>query len=416
MDENVAMINDLLEKNYKIIKMEMDVSRASSNALEYTVTLEKGHDKEVIRSSSNDFQKYMIHFKKMRNKYGNDEFVYIDDLDNYERQTKGLFKDQIYIEDKHIIKIMGHEFRKGIITLLFRPSSINNKTGISMFRIDLSTNPEFIYCDLKDEFEVYERSNDKLVFAGFVKRCAVQNDNTALIILQDTTLKLENTRLSVEFINMNPVECASTLASSMGLDFHTNLNINKNKRTFIVIIPVKNLIISDDFKIGNVEFYQKFNTLDDHLIRKSDNGRTNLEWNGNYPRSKIIINAISFLSAIQDGYRRISAAVDLISLRTDISFPEIKIKDRNEYFSFDYYKYFSRVKIPPWVYCREKDTNSYTLFNIEFQTENVLALEYNPQDYFLRLDGLFGELEHAQYTDGTGVNISASLGMAKDFE
>jgi hypothetical protein len=25
-------------------------------------------------------------------------------------------------------------------------------------------------------------------------------------------------------------------------------------------------------------------------------------------------------------------------------------------------------------------------------------------------------LEHAQYTDGTGVNISASLGMAKDFE
>ncbi len=24
--------------------------------------------------------------------------------------------------------------------------------------------------------------------------------------------------------------------------------------------------------------------------------------------------------------------------------------------------------------------------------------------------------EHAQYTDGTGVNISASLGMAKDFE
>jgi len=30
--------------------------------------------------------------------------------------------------------------------------------------------------------------------------------------------------------------------------------------------------------------------------------------------------------------------------------------------------------------------------------------------------GYLGLPEHAQYTDGTGVNISASLGMAKDFE
>jgi len=178
----------------------------------------------------------------------------------------------------------------------------------------------------------------------------------------------------------------------MGFSFHTSFNIKNEMRTFIVIIPVKNLVINDSFEIGNVEFYQEFNTLDDFLIRKSENGRTNIEWNGNYPRAKTIINANSFFAAILEGYLKISTAIDLISLRTDISFPRIKVRNKYEYFTFDYYKYFSKVKIPSWVYCREKDTNSYTLFNIEFQTENVLALEYRPQEYFSKLNEVFDGL------------------------
>jgi hypothetical protein len=85
-------------------------------------------------------------------------------------------------------------------------------------------------------------------------------------------------------------------------------------------------------------------------------------------------------------------AIDLISLRTDISYPRIKIKDQNEYFVFDYYTYFSRVKIPTWVYCRERETNSHTIFNVEFLTENILALEYKPNDFFNKISEPFKEL------------------------
>jgi hypothetical protein len=393
MDESIVRMKDLLENSYRIIRIEMNYGVvATGNILEYKVTLKKGSGKEVIRSSSCDFVSYMMHFKKIKNRFDNDEFIYIDDLNNYETQTKGLLKDQVYIENKHAIRIMGREFKEGITTLLFKPGSPNNKTGVSMFRIDLKINPEFLHCDLKDEITVYEKSSDRLVFRGFTKHCDVQNDNTALIIVQDLTFKLQNTMLSTEFINMNPVECASTLAASMGFRFHTNFNVNSNVRSFIVVIPVKNLIINEGFKIGNVEFYQEFNTLDDLLIRKSENGRTNPEWNGNYPRAKIIIGANSFFAAIQEGNEKISTAIDIISLRTDISFPRIKIKGKYEQFVFDYYKYFSQVKIPSWVYCREMGTNSCMLIDTNFRTEKVLALEYKTQDYFLRLNQLFDEL------------------------
>lgn len=194
MDESVAKIKDFLEKSYKIIKIEMNYAAGDTgNILEYKVTLEKGLEKEVILSSSDDFTNYMMHFKKIKNKFDNDEFIYIDDLDSYEKQTTGLLKDQIYVENKHIIRIMDREFKEGIITLLFKPGSLTNKTGISMFRIDLKINPEFLNCDLKDEVEVHEKANDKLVFTGLIKHCAIQSDNNALIIVQDSTLKLQNT-------------------------------------------------------------------------------------------------------------------------------------------------------------------------------------------------------------------------------
>jgi hypothetical protein len=393
MDESLSKMKDFLEKGYKIIRIEMNFKvNTPVNLLEYQMTLEKGHNKEVICSSSDDFVNYVMHFEKIKNKFNNDEFVYIDDLNAYNKQIIGLLKDQVYIEDEHVIRIMGREFKNGIITLLFKPGSPTNKTGISVFKLNLKKNPEFLCCDLKDELKVYEKSNDKLVFTGFIKHCVVQNDDTATIIAQDGTLKLQNTRLSTEFIHMNPVEGAFTIAQSMGLIFHTNYNIDTHKRSFIIIIPVKNLIINDGFKIGNVEFYQEFNTLDDVLIRKSQNGRTNQEWNGNYPRAKITVNANSFFAAIREGYEKVSTAIDLISLRTDISFPRMKIIDKYKNFKFDYYTYSSKVKIPSWVYCREKDTNSCMLFNIEFITENVLALEYKPQDYFLELNDLFDEL------------------------
>ena len=65
------------------------------------------------------------------------------------------------------------------------------------------------------------------------------------------TLILNTKRVAFEPINMNPVEVASILVSFLGLEFNTNMDINTDERAFIIIIvPVKNLILNNSFKIG----------------------------------------------------------------------------------------------------------------------------------------------------------------------
>ena len=160
----------------------------------------------------------------------------------------------------------------------------------------------------------------------------------------------------------------------------------------IKIVITKNLIINQSFKIGNVEFYQKFDTLDDSLIRKSETGRKEMLWNGNFPRARITVKAKQFFEAIMNGYNSISRAIDVIALRTDISFPSVKISGDLKSFTFSYYKHLSKVKIPTWVYCREKKSHAHTFYNIESVIKNTLSLEVEPQKFFEEINGLCSDL------------------------
>jgi hypothetical protein len=164
------------------------------------------------------------------------------------------------------------------------------------------------------------------------------------------------------------------------------------QRDFKIIVPIKNLVINENFTIGNVEFYQNFESIDDNLIKNSDNGRNNPTWNGNLPRARVTVNDVQFISAIMNGYDKISKAIDVIALRTNSSCQALKINGKLEHVEFDYYKLMSQVSIPYWVYCREINTRSYAVLNIEYLTDGILALEYKPEKYFSIFNHLFDKL------------------------
>jgi len=260
-------------------------------------------------------------------------------------------------------------------------------------RIDLEKNPDFLNCDLKDELEVFDKENQMVIFRGLIKNYS-RDVNHGFIIAQDLSLKLETTRIggAVEFINMNPADTLLLMTSSIEIQVIHNLPINIEEREFVIIMPIKNLIINGSFKIGDVEFYQDFHSKDDELIRKSSNGLDNKEWNGNYPRARIIIIADQFFSAIKKGYSKISSAIDLIALRTDLSFPVVRIGDSENNLNFSYYNSLSKVNIPSTIYCRERYTDSFTIFNMEMLMETILALEFKPQNYFIIINKMFDHL------------------------
>src|SRR3989344_294177 len=394
MDSNVKLMKELLEDGYKITIHQINMQRVDNiNVMTDTVTLEKGKDKKtIVSTNSAEFFDYITHFKQIKDKYGNIEFTYINNLELYNKNFKGSQGD-VFLRDQHSIKVSGREFKEGIITMHLNPSGPKNREGRAMFRINLEKNPELREIDLKDEIFVYEPPSNELKFKGLVKEFFI-SDGEAYLISQDITLRLSHQKISAEFNKMKPEDCMSLMVSTAGLTFcpDKSIKFNTSEREFIIIVPVKNLIINDSFKIAEMEFYQIFNTLDDSLIRKSETGRREEVWNGNYPRAKIKVKAKTFYEAILKGYMKISKAIDVIALRTDLSFPNIKISDKITNIPFDYFKYCTRVKVPTWVYCREFESEGYTFFNMEWLTENILALELHPDKYFESVNNLFQKI------------------------
>lgn len=212
---------------------------------------------------------------------------------------------------------------------------------------------------------------------------------------------MESKKITAEFNRMNPADSIGLLAESGGFTFYPHgMTYNTRPRAFKVIVPIQNLIIDQTFKIGNVEFYQDFAGLDDVLIRKSNTGRTNPLWNGNFPRARTQVTARRFFEAITNGYDAICRAIDVVSFRTDWTFPSIELGGTQKNFMFSYYKHLSKVKGSTLVYCREVETQAHTFFNIESIVENVLSFEVDPRGYFTEVNQLFdGILKKDSLTD-----------------
>ena len=400
MDENVEKTKKLLEAGYKIIHVEMKFDKINMpGTLEHIVTLKKGESREVVQSiNSQEFLEFILHFKQAKDKYDNSEFVFIQDLEKYNQMVKSE-QNHVVLQDHHKISISGRDFSQGITTIILKPGGRDNRIGTAQIWVDLDKNPDFKNIDFKDEIEVRDRLNT-VVMKGYVRNYQ-SSDRTGFLSIQDLTLRMESEKITAEFNHMNPTDSMGLLVESGGFTFKPHgMTYNTSPRAFKVVVPIQNLIIDQTFKIGNVEFYQDFTDLDDALIRKSSIGRTNPLWNGNLPRARIQVIGCQFFEAITKGYDAICKAIDVISFRTDWTFPSIELDGTKIFFMFSYYKYLSRVKGSTLVYCREVETQAHTFFNIESIIENILSFEIDSQEYFAPANELFdGILKKDNLTD-----------------
>lgn len=390
MVKNIDKLKDLFEKGYKII----DIKDSSGKK---TVILERSPKKITISDSSPEFFAYVSCFKKVKDKYNNFYYAYI--YDPFISGVTEINEEELaYIKGDYAIKLSGRCFNKGINISLLKTSLPGKKKSsikkIIVFDINLEINPEFHNCDLKDEIEMFREENNELVFRGVIKESSVDS-RKARLVTQDYSLKLNSFVIRrAEAKSLSLMDQLSILVSPVDKLRLGNIegNYDTTFRDFIIIVPVKNLILNGNLKIGNIEFYQDFNTLDDSFIKNSDTGRDTPDWSGNYPRARVTIRANQFLLALQEGYSKISTAIDLIALRNDLSFPRLDIDGKYEFFNFDYYKFLSKVKTPSWIYCREKYTNSYIILDQDFLKEHVLALEYRADEYFKIINKLFSSM------------------------
>ncbi len=173
------------------------------------------------------------------------------------------------VENPVILKLSGRYFNKG---LGIQKSEKFHKTTIKRFYnfdIDLEINPEFLDCDLKDEIELFSKEKDEILFRGIIKECSVDEKN-AIVKAQGVEAKLD-------YISVIGFEASKYLSPrdffSLLISPVEELRIGNTPdipdttlRDFIVIVPIKNLILAEDTKIGNAELYKRFNTIDDKII------------------------------------------------------------------------------------------------------------------------------------------------------
>lgn len=304
----------------------------------------------------------------------------------------------LLVENPVILKLSGRYFNKGISIQKLEKLYKTTAKRLYTFNIDLEINPEFLDCDLKDEIELYSKENE-ILFRGIIKECFL-DEKKAIVKAQGVEAKLN-------YISVIGFEFSRYFSLYSGLRDLLSLLISPVEelkmgnapdildtilRDFIVIVPIKNLVLAEDINIGNVEFYKNFNTVDDKIIGRSNIGKKTLDWNSFTTRAKVIIKASEFRTALFEGYNEISTAIDLIALRNDLSFPRLKISEKQGSPNFQYDKFLAQVTIPTWVYCRENDTDLWVIFNIGFPINKALNLGLDEKDYFDNVNRIFSKL------------------------
>lgn len=314
-----------------------------------------------------------------------------DDLESNPEKT-------LPIRNPVTLKLSGRYFDKGVnIHKSERSGRTKNARirGIYTINIDLKINPEFLDCDLKDEIELFLKKNNKIIFRGIINEFFVDGKK-AIVEAQGIEAKLDYVSIigleASQYLNFR--DLASLLISPVEeLRVGNTPDIpDTTSREFIVVVPIKNLVLNEDCNIGNVKFYTNFNIIDDKIIAKTDIGKKVQDWNSFRTRARITVKASEFRNALIEGYNEISTAIDLITLRNDLSFPKLEINGRYEFPHFYYDKLVAQVTIPTWVYCRENDTYIWAILNLNFPKENALSLQFDAHGYFGTIDQLFSKL------------------------
>lgn len=243
---------------------------------------------------------------------------------------------------------------------------------------------------MNDQVAIYAKSNDKLVYKGYVNFLAF-NEDIAYFECEIGPRSLRVEKVNVEFTHFRPFDALYFMTRTSGLTLQPSpeMKMNLSPRDFVVIVPVLDFIIKDTFRFAGVEFYPFFNSGDDHRIRKSNMSRREPDWSSNFPRARTVVQASSHFDAIKIGHSKIMDIVNWFAFRNDLTFPIIDELGEKSAVDFSNFKHYSRVRLSPIAYCREIGTDHVCLFDTRSLVGNILDVEYDLDAFFKPTRKLF---------------------------
>jgi len=325
-NQNIEKLKKLLEEGYQItsknIVIEPEKGESKGASISVKISLAKGKETdEIFSENDSEFFWFSERFIKKRDQFDNYIFEYS------ETDKPSLSPDQIPKSsiDKHIIKIGSRKFEKGVWLRYIEPPQ-PKKIQYAEFILISKDNPELKNVDYKDWVKIIDKSSGKAIFGGFIRDAQPIHEDIVFLCMGSDKY-VQYSKITLELLSMTAVESLYFTAKLTNLktkiDSAILAKLNLNNRNFIVIMPITNLVIQEIVNIGDTTIYNKLDSSEDHLIRKSQTCRTDNDWNGNNLRIRTEVMAKDFHEAIFKGYNRISRTIDWLAFRSDFFFSKL---------------------------------------------------------------------------------------------
>jgi hypothetical protein len=395
--QNIELLKQYLEDGYIVNEIAFAVE---SEQYTTKVVMKRNNEKyEITAVNDSDFLEYMGHFQRVRDQYDNSFLVYVEDAAAYRQAVQqgtasSLGEFSVHLGDR----VLENDI---FMFTLIEPGP-GKRIGRAHFTVPIEKNKSFDDVDLKDEVKIFRKTDSKLVFGGYVNELTYSGKQ-AVFICEGGQRTFKIQRISTEFLNFVPVKAIYFTTRVMGAKavFSPDLigGLDLREKEFIVIAPIRNLILKRQITIGDVNFQVSLDSEDDHIVRKSETGQTDPDWNGNFPRARVVVKATNHFDAIMNGYEKISRVMDWMAFRSDISFT--KFDSSEDLLSFNNFKYFSRATLTSKVFCRARYTREVCLYDMQSSMGTTLSLEYDVEKFLAPAWNLFKEVISKQDSELT---------------
>lgn len=386
---DVKKLKKLLADGFQITRKSYSMTRKDGlpegqMEMSITVSLKKGtEEKQIVSTNDPEFFPFLNHFVFMVDEHDNSVAVYVDNPSEIEPTDPN--KIPLPKDNQHIIYIGSRKFEDGVsIHYVVRDPKKPLEMAVG-FRIWKDKNLHLNDVDYKDEVKIIEKQTQKTIFVGFING-AINSSGQITFRCLSGEKNSRYQKLTLESKITNGLELLYFISKTGGMKikFKEDIlkKINLTSREFYIIMPLDNLILREDIIIGDVTIYHIFDSDEDYLIRRSNIGSTDQDWNGNKLRIRTTVVATDFFDAVFKGFKKISRIVDWMTLRSDFSFPSYKIDGNEREIYFSMYRHMSRIKTPLKIFCKEKDSTSHLLFDLNSILETKLIFDHEATDFF----------------------------------
>jgi hypothetical protein len=400
---NILKLKELLKDGWKISSHKVSFT-AVTNQEKVHIVLEKEGKKTFMEVTNDDeFTEYTLHFEKFQDRYGNDEFIYVEDLKGYRKKLEDLEKRGAVPNRPYKISIGETELKDAHLYHLCMPGPGGEHVGVANFFVPLDRNPALYQLDFRDEVKVEWTDNQQMAFRGYAHQ-VYSSERSAMLLCYGSTRRFFQSRVSCEFVGTKGEDALYFLAVSGGLkpQFHGIAQPLLTRRNFNVIFPVGGLDIPCDFNVEQVRFTKDIWKVFPERVKKAKT-LSNAPWSTVSAFAFITVEAEHYFEALTKAEEIAKRAIDWIQFRTDITLPSVIENGKNIPLSYNLSKSFSKCFLIPYGLAIDTITNGAVFSLLTVQSGHELVFNYNPREFFEPLSSVWGKLEQMYKVDSDSV-------------